>query len=525
MMKTHVKPVSKLRPPRSSRREEAHILSEHRTLYGKHEPPHVGCYDFSNRLLILLTAILMGILAASTSAATVPGTDRPNVLFIMTDQQFSDAMSCRMGPQYLRTPAMDSLAAQGMVFTRAYSPNPLCMPARASIFTGRYPHETGVTINANVKVNPTEFVCMGTWFHQAGYATAYFGKWHLCYAAKDVSAHGFEIMKSKADKSLDRDARTANDAARFIAEKHAQPFLLVASFLNPHNICEYSRGQKLPCGPIGEAPPLEQCPPAPANLAPPLGESDCLTLLRRACHAHRLFPVGDFTADQWRRQRWGYYRMIEEVDAEIGKILAALRAAHLEDNTLIIFTSDHGECAGAHGFNQKTVFYEESVRVPLIVSWSGHTRQATSDHLVNTGLDILPTMLDFTGLAIPKKLTGRSLRPLALGQPVTAWREYVVSENHLVQTGVVDGFQPTAQGRMLRTERYKYCIYDSGIQRESLVDLQQDPGETRNLATNPAYRDVLLKHRALLTRFATDHHDPLAAEMLADDVAPRPFAR
>ena len=202
----------------------------------------------------------------------------------------------------------------------------------------------------------------------------------------------------RLDKTQDQDARAAGDAAWFLAQKHEKPFLLVVSLLNPHNICEYARGQTLPCGPIGEPPPPEQCPPVPANLAPPENEPDSMTMMRRGYHASPMFPVGDFRPEKWRQLRWGYYRMIEKVDAEIGRVLQALRQAGLEEKTLIVFTSDHGECAGAHGFNQKTVFYEESVRVPLIVSRKGVTKQGTCDKLVNTGLDILPTMLDFAGL-------------------------------------------------------------------------------------------------------------------------------
>src|SRR5512139_2830177 len=104
-------------------------------------------------------------------------------------------MSCRMGTRYLKTPAMDSLAAAGMLFTRAYSANPLCMPSRNSIFTGRYPHQTRVTSNESVNLNAQEFVCMGTYFRQAGYETAYFGKWHLAYDVKRPKAHGFETVK------------------------------------------------------------------------------------------------------------------------------------------------------------------------------------------------------------------------------------------------------------------------------------------------------------------------------------------
>ncbi len=461
-----------------------------------------------------------GILARGGTASV---SDRPNVVFIMTDQQFAEAMSCRMGKQLINTPAMDSLAANGMVFTRAYTPNPLCMPARNSLFTGRYPHETGVTRNVQVNVDPAEFTCMGMYFRRAGYETAYYGKWHLCFDQKDVDAHGFETPRAPMDKTQDQDTRAASSAARFIAQKHERPFLLVVSLLNPHNICEYARGQELPCGPIGQTPTPEQCPPAPANLAPPENEPDTMTMMRKGYHASPLFPVGDFDAAKWRQLRWAYYRMIEKVDAEIGRVLQALRRAGLEEKTVIIFTSDHGECAGAHGFNQKTVFYEESVHVPLIVSQKGVTRQGISEKMVNTGLDILPTMLDFAGLAQPQRLTGRSLKPLSMGESVALWRDHLVLENHMDQAGTVGDIRPSVQGRMVRTQRYKYCVYSQGRQRESLVDLDTDSGERKDLARDPNCRPILLAHRALLARFAQEHDDPLAASLLADDVPPRPF--
>jgi arylsulfatase A-like enzyme len=146
-----------------------------------------------------------------------------------------------------------------------------------------------------------------------------------------------------------------------------------------------------------------------------------------------------------------------------------------------------------------------------------------TDKLVNTGVDILPTMLDFAGLEIPKKLPGRSLLALALGKPAPAWRDYVVVEDDMGQAGEVDGLKPAMQGRMVRTERYKYCVYSCGNRRESLVDLQADPGEMNDLAADPAYRRILLEHRGLLRKFAAETRDTLAEEMLAADVAPRPF--
>ena len=475
-------------------------------------------------ILLALGACLRATVGAAAAER------KPNILFIITDQQSADAMSCRMGRQFLNTPTLDRLAQTGALFTRAYSSNPLCMPWRNSVFTGRYPHETGVTRNAAPArgFDPKEFVCLGTYFRNAGYVTAYSGKWHLCYDAKDPQAHGFEIVTGKVKG--DHDAGVADGALKFLAHPHDRPFLLVASFLNPHNICEWARRlagreQVLNCGEIGQPPPLDQLPPLPANFAPPKNEPEGMTLMRRAYQVDSgPFPVAKFTVEDWRKQRWGYYRMIEKVDAQIGKVLTALRQAGLEDNTLIVFTADHGECAGAHGFNQKTVLYDESARVPLILACKGKTTGATTDKLVNTGIDLLPTMLDFAGLEVPKKLTGRSLVPLAFGQAVTSWRDYLVVEDDMSQAGELDGLTPQMEGRMVRTERYKYCVFSRGNQRESLVDMQADPGETSDLATDPKFHEVLLEHRQRLARFGQEYHDPLAAELLADNVKARPFA-
>lgn len=473
------------------------------------------------------------LLAASTRLTTAA--ERPNILFIMTDQQSANVMSCRMGNQYIQTPTMDSLAKAGVVFTRAYAPNPLCMPARNSIFTGLYPHETGVTKNARPGGGRlgAEFVCMGTYFRNAGYATAYSGKWHLCLDEKDPDAHGFEILDSKKKltppEDDNYDARVSRAAVKFLKRKGRRPFLLVVSLMNPHNICQWARRgagrvQRLSCGEIGMPPNSDELPPAPANLEVPKNEPDGMIFIRRAYQVENgKFPVGKFTPEDWRKQRWGYYRMVEKVDREIAKVLGALRQERIEDNTLVIFTSDHGDCVGAHRFNQKTVFYEESARVPLIVSWKGKTASATSDKLVNVGIDILPTMFDCARIDRPKNLPGRSILPLALGQPVEQWREFLVSQNNMSQTGKVDGIRATMEGRMVRSDRYKYCLYARGNRREALYDLQQDPLETMNLAGAPEYRQVIIEHRTRLREFGETRGDELVEVLLANDVGPRPF--
>jgi choline-sulfatase len=247
------------------------------------------------------------------------GGERPNVLFIITDQQSADVMSCRMGNEYIDTPAMDRLAANGILFTRAYSSNPLCMPLRNSLFTGRYPHETGVTMNARPEGGSLapEFVCMGTYFRNAGYQTAYSGKWHLCLDEKNPATHGFEILDRKTrltpPETDNYDARVSHAAVKFLGQKHGKPFLLVVSLMNPHNICEWARRgagrkQRLSCGEIGTPPPSGQLPPAPANLAVPKNEPDGMTLIRQAYQVEDgKFPVGKFTAEDWRKQRWGFW--------------------------------------------------------------------------------------------------------------------------------------------------------------------------------------------------------------------------
>jgi arylsulfatase A-like enzyme len=468
--------------------------------------------------------------AACHGAEPETAKPRPNILVIVTDQQFAEVMSCRMGNEFIKTPALDELTSRGAFFTSAYCAFPLCGPSRNSMFSGLYPHRVRWK---PVHDHPSHY--LGRYLLDAGYETAYSGKSEL--HAKDVAEHGFETIlapmgvptRKTALANGGWDAWAASEAIGFIARPHEKPFLLVASFLNPHNVCEWSRrlaGQEgtLDCGEIGEPPPPEQLPPAPANIGPQADEPDGMTLMRRGFQANRLFPVGGYTVDDWRRHRWGYYRMVELVDREIGRVLKALREAGLEDETLVIFTSDHGECAGAHGWNQKSVPYDESTRVPFIVKWNGRTPAGiSSEKLINTGIDLVPTVLDAAGVAIPKELPGRSALPLALGRPVADWPDAVVSQMSMSQAGEIDGFKPTMKWWMVRTDRYKYCLFSRGQQRESFIDMQADPGEMRNLAADPAHRQALLEHRERLARYGREHDDRHVAPLLADDVKPIPF--
>ena len=446
-----------------------------------------------------------------SSQMVLPG-KKPNILFIMTDQQFADIMSCRMGTKYINTPAMDSLAKDGMFLTNAYAANPLCMPSRNSIFTGRYPHETGRQINCKWQLNPAEFVSMGTYFKNTGYDTGYVGKWHLWYDTKDKKSHGFDMTAVLKNKGHDDEMPAP--AIDFMQKNRHNPFLLVVSFSNPHDMCQLARHQKLPSGPIPPLPPMDQRPPLKNNMEPPTNESDAMTLIRKSYHNSSKFPVGDYDEDKWRRLSWGYCRLVEKVDALIGKVLDGLKESGQLDNTLIVFTSDHGDCHGAHRFNQKTVFYEESARVPLILSYKNVIKHGTSDMLVSTGIDILPTIFDFANIDQPKKLSGRSLKTIALGKQPKRWRYYIVVHNFMTQGGPVDGKIPKVKGRMVRSKSYKYCLYDHGKQREELFDMKNDRLETENLAVKLECKNILKQHRGFLTAFAEKHQDETALTML-----------
>ncbi|MHC4520452.1 MAG: sulfatase family protein, partial [Planctomycetota bacterium] len=204
---------------------------------------------------------------------------------------------------------------------------------------------------------------------------------------------------------------------------------------------------------------------------------------------------------RFREYQWGYYRLVEKVDAEIGKVMAALRESGREEDTVVVFSSDHGDGHSRHRWNQKWSLYDESARVPFIVAWKGRTRAGHVDHhLVSSGLDLLPTICDYAGARVPEGCLGRSVRRLAEGRPQSDWRKYVVSETSFGNWGNV-GDADFPKARMVRTDRYKYIAYDKGKRREQLIDMKADPGEMVNLAERAELASVLKQHRDYLAQW------------------------
>ncbi len=435
------------------------------------------------------------VTGVSAKAATGGAGDkrRPNILYIFTDQQTGSAMSC-VGNKYLKTPAIDSLAAEGVVFDRTYCAQPLCVPSRTVMMTSRLPHETKVEYN--IKYRRIEFPMLGRVLADAGYETGYLGKWHLPMPQKDAERHGFQSIACQvtAGKKTKKDYDIPGAAVEFFKKQRSKPFFLVASFLNPHDICQWARGDDLPNGPVPPVPPPDDCPPLPDNFAIPKDEP---TVIRKVqAQGGRIYPTVDWPDERWRQYRWAYYRLVEMVDREIGKLLKALRDAGHGEDTVVIFSSDHGDGVAAHHWNQKQVLYEEPARVPFIVSQKGVTRAGHIDreHLISNGLDLMPTLCDYAGVRPPEGVRGMSARPIAEGRKPPGWRDQVVVETSL--GGPRDSLG--IGGRALRTQRYKYIVYDQGERREQLFDMESDPGETKSLVRSAEHREVLDEHRRRL---------------------------
>jgi len=294
----------------------------------------------------------------------------------------------------------------------------------------------------------------------------------------------------------------------FMTRKRDKPFFAVASFINPHDICfAYNARQPKRRGmPLvnklykeAQALPADKLPPLPKNSAIPEREPDVIeaTMKVTAVTPAKLIRK-DYNERDWRNYRWIYCRLTERVDAQIGQLLDALKKNGLEKNTLVIFTSDHGDMDGSHRLASKNVFYENSVGVPFIMQYKGVIPTGVVDDksLISNGLDVLPTLCDYAGVSVPNYLLGRSLRSLAENQEDNARRPYVVAENKT--------------GRMLRSDHYKYCVYTSGKIRESLVDLRADPGEMKNLAGQAGFEKHLNKHREFLKQWIKESNDVTA---------------
>ena len=454
------------------------------------------------RTQFIQTLTLSGIITVFvpcllTGQENKSNTDKPNILFIITDQQAHNMMSCT-GNRYLNTPNLDKLASMGVRFEMNYSVCPVCSPTRFSLMTGHYPSEVGIKENPRT-VRPARFdsfedkvqstyefdlpkleeikkEAWGNIFRRAGYETFYSGKRHLW---GKFSGYGFT---SKGQDPFDGPAIYAeNTFAEMAKSKPEKPFLMYLSFMEPHGICY----QQLETNEIPESQVrfikqyrelhktmrrenyLSQIPPRKTSR--PIGDEhpDMFSFISHYRHWDQ----------EWDMYNWIYHRLTETADKQIGRVLYALEKSGLQDNTIIIFTSDHGDMQGAHGLVWKNVLLEECQRVPFIFAGPGIKQNIVDKTtLVCNGLDLLPTVCDLAGIDIPKGLKGISLKPYLTGEGTKPEREYLITE-------CFNAFQIT-------DGRYKYTIYELPGHPETLTDILINPDETINYANDAEYKKI-----------------------------------
>ncbi|MBM3497070.1 MAG: DUF4976 domain-containing protein [Armatimonadetes bacterium] len=442
------------------------------------------------RSFLRASASAAGATAALASGARLAraAEPRPNFLLVLCDQMNLDAMS-HLGNPHVRTPNLDRLAQRGVTFMESHSTSPVCSPARSSLVTGRMPVETGVVHN-DLPIRPG-MPNLGEWLRdRAGYETVYCGKWHLPQGYAYAGMPGFRALPTGSGQGALDDAwvsRTCEAYLRNRGRKRDEPFLLVASFMQPHDICYWMIGpETLVPGEMPFPALVDELPALPPN--------------------HKSFPDGppqvgtgypNFDTDlRWRYYLYCYYRMVEMLDSDVGRLLDALEQTDLADDTVVVFTADHGEGAGRHSNVQKWHPYDESMKVPMLCTCPSRVRPGLIDrtHLVS-GLDVTSTFCDYAGIEPPPNARGLSLRPLLEGR-TPEWRDHLVCDWK-------------AEGKIVRTPQYKLVTYANEPQVQ-LFDMQQDPWEMTNLAGDARLAGTIEDHRRLL-RDWTSRLDPAPA--------------
>ncbi len=415
-------------------------------------------------------------------------------------------MSCA-GNKWVKTPAMDYIAENGVRFTRAYCTNPVSSPSRFSMMTGRFCGEFYDDKGQQVRENDAAYklstlsdavlqTTLPAYLKKAGYELYYGGKSHLP-PPLNPQKQGFTQLKGGDREEL------ATEAANFLRQKPKGPFYMTLSFINPHDICfmairDYTNTEeekamvgrskkeisalesalKWPEGVSEEDFYSQYCPPLPPNFEPQKDEPQAVKKLLEIRN-FRKTARKNYTDKQWRMHRWAYARLTEQVDRQLQTILNALKETGQLEHTLIVFSSDHGDMDAAHRMEHKTALYEESAGVPFMVMWKGHIQgnRVDSNHLISNGLDLLPTVCDYAGIKAVADPRGKSIRPLLEGKK-TKWRKTLGVETEI--------------GRMVVNEnKLKYIKYDAVGIEEQLIDLKTDPYEMTHVTKDLKYKKEL----------------------------------
>jgi arylsulfatase A-like enzyme len=444
----------------------------------------------------------------------------PNLVFLLADQLRYQPCGYA-GDRRARTPNIDAFARESASFSNAVSGHPVCAPYRASLFTGKYTTSTGMVIN-ELRINPNH-ECLAHVLARHGYQTAYIGKWHLwanqlgnhhdpknSYTPPGPHRLGFDGFWAAYNfhheyykgyyhtNSPDRIAvpgyepdyqtRMAIDVVREYAAAHS-PFALFLSVGTPHDPWN---ADNVPADYYAMFEPSPNLPPNYQSENDPYADN-----WGRFSEPDERAAIG-----QWARV---YNAMTADLDHNFGRLMQAIQKAGVADDTIVVFTSDHGEMHGAHGRRGKNIFYEEAVRVPFLIRWPGRIPAGSVTDACLNAPDIMPTLLSMMQLPIPAKAEGMDLSHCARGNPGPE------PEAAFMQgMGAVASWEDGHEWRALRGKRFTYAVYRVDG-RELLFDNRSDPYQLCDLARDPAARDVLKHHRALLARRMRELDDTFEA--------------
>ncbi len=464
--------------------------------------------------------LLLSALVAAPQSLPAAENPRPNILFLIADD-LNNLLGC-YGDSRAKTPNIDRLAARGVRFDRAYCTFPLCGPSRNSILTGLYPNSTGILTNQQIfrQTIPSQH-SLPQAFRLNGYFAARIGKLYHYNVPRSIGTNGhddpgsweLELNPAGVDRLEEEpniftllpgqfggtlswfaspksdlhhtDGLNADDA-QWVLERCAQrkdrPFFLAVGFFRPHTpyVAPKTYFDRVPAGqmPVVESVKEDQADIPPAGLASYKREQDKLT-------------------DDLRRQALqAYYASISFMDAQVGRVIETLDRLSLSENTIIVFTSDHGYHVGEHGLWQKMSLFEESARVPLLIVAPGKSKGAAAKSPISQ-IDLFPTLAELCGIKPPANIQGQSLVPMLADTSVTGrgWALSQVSRGggplRATVTTDVGSDGRRYFGYSLRTPRWRYTEWDEGQQGRELYDHDADPREQTNLAPNPAHAKTL----------------------------------
>jgi len=488
------------------------------------------------------------VIALLGSRHTAGAQTRPNVVFLMSDDHAAHAISAyqkylKYGAHLPRTPNLDHLARDGMLFINSFVTNSICGPARATVLTGQYGHLNGVMTN-NEALHPMT-VTFPRLMQAAGYQTALFGKWHL--RTQPVGFTKYEILAGQGPYYNPVLYKSASDSTRYIGytldivtglatewlrngRAKDRPFLLMLTFNAPHRWWDPGPNQLgLYRDTIFAEPPTfwdsaqGRASPAkdpemkigldlvdrdlkladPTNLTP-----EQLPAYHDAyAKENAAFRAAHLTGDaltRWNYQRFiaDYMRVIASLDEQVGKILDALDAGGLSKNTVVVYTSDQGFFLGDHGWFDKRWMYEESLRTPLIVRWPGVVKRGSSNTDLVMNLDVAETFLDLAGVKVPHSMQGASIVPLLRGRKPAGWRDAIY-----YQYFEYPGWHSVRRQYGVRTKQYKLIHYYE-INEWELFDLARDPQELHSVYGDKKYAPVAAEMKRKLAALRAEYRVP-----------------